>query len=85
MTEARTFLKHQKLKHLLEMTGIVYPDLVKVFYSNLVQDEKNLVFYVKRVKLKITREVWSSIAGIKYLGLKVRKGNTARIQEFNKM
>jgi len=64
-TKAKTFLKHQKLKHFLEMTGNVYPDLVKVFYNNLVQDGKNLVYYVKGVKLKITREVRSNIGGIK--------------------
>jgi len=57
MIEEKTFLKHQKLKHFLEMTGNVYPDLVKVFYSNLFQDGKNLVSYVKGVKLKITREI----------------------------
>ena len=85
MIEEKTFLKHQKLKHFLEMTGNVYPDLVKVFYSNLFQDGKNLVSYVKGVKLKITREIWSSIGGIKYSGLKVNKGNTVGIQEFNKM
>jgi len=85
LTEARTFLKHQKLKSFLEMTGNVYPDLVKVFYSNLEQDGKNLVSYVKGVKLKITREIWSSVGGIKYSGLKVSKGNTAGIQGFNKM
>jgi len=58
---------------------------VKVFYSNLVQDGKNLVSHVKGVKLKITREIWSNVGGIKYSGMKVSKGNTARIQGFNKM
>ena len=85
LTEAKTLLKHQKLKNFLEMTGNVYPDLVKVFYSNLTQDGKNLVSYVKGVKLKITREVWSNIGGIKYSGMKVSKGNINGIQEFNKM
>ena len=37
------------------MNGNVYADLVKVFYSNLVQDGKNLVSYMKGVKLNITR------------------------------
>jgi len=46
LTAAKTLLKHQKLKSFLEMTGNVYPDLVKVFYSNLVQDGKNLVSQV---------------------------------------
>jgi len=85
LTEAKTLLKHKKLKSFLEMTGNVYPDLLKVFYSNLVQDGKNLVSYVKGVKLKITREIWSNVGGIKYSGLKVSKGNTAGIQGFNKM
>jgi len=76
LIETRAFLKHQRLKHFLEMTGNVYPDLVKVFYSNLTQDGKNLISYVKGVKLKITKEVWSNIAGIKYSGLKVSKENT---------
>ena len=85
LTEAKTLLKHQKLKSFLEMTGNVYPDLVKVFYNNLIQDGKNLVSHVKGVKLKITREIWSNVGGIKYLGMKVSKGNTAGIQGFNKM
>jgi len=71
LTKAKTLLKHQKLKSFLEMTGNVYPDLVKVFYSNLIQDGKNLVSHVKGVKLKITREIWSNVGGIKYSGMKV--------------
>jgi len=57
LTEAKTLLKHQKLKNFLEMTRNVYPDLVKVFYSNLVQEGKNLVSHMKGVKQKITREI----------------------------
>ena len=85
LIEAKDLLKHQKLKGFLEMNGNVYPDLVKVFYCNLEQDGKNLVSHVKGVKLKITREIWSSVGGIKYSGLKVSKGNTAGIQGFNKL
>jgi len=85
LTEAKTLFKHQKLKSFLEMIGNVYPDLVNFFYSNLVQDGKNLVSHVKGVKLKITREIWSNVGGIKSSGMKVSKGNTAGIQGFNKM
>ena len=85
LTETRAVLKHQKLKMLLELTGNVYPDLVKVFYTNLTLDGKNVVSYVKGTKMKITSEVWNSVAGIKYAGLKVGKGNTSGIQEFNKL
>jgi len=69
----------------LELTGNVYPDLVKVFYTNLTLDGKNIVSYVKGVKMKVTSEVWNSVAEIKYYGLKVGKGNTSGIQEFNKI
>jgi len=31
----RNLLKEQKLKRFLEMSGNIYPDLVKVFYTNL--------------------------------------------------
>jgi len=65
------------------MSGNVYLDLVKVFYTNLTQDGKNLVSYVKGIKMKVTNEVWNLVAGIKYVGLKVGKGNTNGIQEFN--
>jgi len=85
LNETRSALKHQRLKQLLEMTSNVYPDLVKVFYTNLTLDGKNLVSYVKGIKMKFTNEVWNLVAGIKYAGLKVGKGNTNGIQEFNKI
>jgi len=85
LTETISALKHKKLKQFLEMTGNVYPDLVKIFYTNLTLDGKNLVSYVKGIKMKISTDVWNSVARIKYSGLKVGKGNTNGIQEFNKI
>ena len=85
LDETRSALKHKKLKQFLEMTGNVYPDLVKVFYTNLTLDGKNLVSYVKGIKMKVTNDVWNSVVGIKYFGLKVGKGNTNGIQEFSKI
>ena len=85
LAETRAALKHQKLKKLLELTGNVYPDLVKVFYTNLTLDGKNIVSCVKGIKMKVISDVWNSVAGIKYSGLKVGKGNTSGIQEFNKL
>ena len=85
LTETRYALKHKKLKQFLEMTGNVYPDLVKVFYTNLTLHGKNLVSYVKGIKIKISNDVWNSVPGIKYFGLEVGKGNTNEIQEFNKI
>jgi len=40
---------------------------------------------VKGIKMKVSNDVWNSVAGIKYSGLKVGKGNTNGIQEFNKI
>ena len=40
---------------------------------------------MKGVKPIITNEVWNNIVGIKYFGLKVSKGNSGGIQEFNKI
>ena len=85
LAETISALKHQKLKQFLELTGNVYPDLVKVFYTNLTLDRKNLVSYVKGIKMKVINDVWNSVAGIKYSGLKVGKGNINGIQEFNKI
>jgi len=79
LAETRFALKHQKLKMLLELTGNVYPDWVKVFYMNINLDGKNIVSYVKGIKMKVTSEVWNSVAGIKYYGLKIGKGNTSGI------
>jgi len=51
----------------------VYPDLVKVFYTNLTLDGKNPVSCVKGIRLRISNDVWNSMAGIKYFGLKIGK------------
>jgi len=73
LAKPRSVLKHQRVKHLLEMTRNVYPDLVKVFYTNLTLEGKNLVSYVKGVQLKITNEVWNNVVGIRYSEIKVGK------------
>jgi len=57
LEEPRVVLKHQRLKHFLEMVGNIYPDLLKVFYTNLTLDGRNMVSYVKGVKLTITNDV----------------------------
>jgi len=85
LAETRSALKHQKLNKLLKLIGNVYLDLVKVFYTNLTLDGKNIVFFVKGIKMKVTNDVWNSVARIKYSGLKVGKRNTSGIQEFNKL
>jgi len=73
LTKTIYALKYKKLMQLLKVTGNVYPDLVKVFYTNLTLDGNNLVSYVKGIKMKVSNNVWNSVVGIKYSGLKVGK------------
>jgi len=69
LDSVRSVLKEQKLKRFLEITGNIYPDLVKVFYTNLTFDGDSLVSHVKGVDMVITNEVWSAVIGLKSSGL----------------
>jgi len=40
---------------------------------------------VKGVDLEIIHEVWTTISGLKYAGLRINKGNIGVVEEFNKM
>jgi len=81
----RSLLKEQRLKRFLELTGNIYPDLVKVFYNNLNFDGNSLVSHVKGVDMEITNDVWSIVTGLKYSGLRINRGNLGIVEEFNKM
>jgi len=85
LEEPRELLKFQRLKPLLEIIGNVYPNLIKVFYTNVSLEGKNMISSVKGVTMLITSEVWSNTAGLKHFGVKVGRGNVAEISEFNKM
>jgi len=73
------------LKRFLEMSGNTYPDLIRVFYTNLQFVGNNLVSHVKGVDMEITHEVWTVITGLKYAGLQINKGNIGVMEEFNKI
>ena len=73
------------LKRFLEILGNMYPDLIKVFYTNLQFVGNNLVSHVKGVDMEITHEVWTAITGSKYAGLRINKGNIGVVEEFNKI
>jgi len=81
----RSVLKEQKLKRFLELTGNIYPDLVKVFYTNLSFDGDSLVSHVKGVHMIITNEVWSTMTGLKSSGLRINRGNLGVVEDFNKI
>jgi len=85
LDSVRSILKQQKLKKFLELTGNIYPDLVKVFYTNLHFDGDSLVSNVKGVDMIITSEVWSVVTGLKSSGLRINRGNLGVVEDFNKI
>jgi len=64
LSELRSLLKEQMLKRFLEMSGNIYPDLVRLFYTNLQFVGNNLVSHVKGVDMEITHEVGTAITGL---------------------
>jgi len=40
---------------------------------------------VKGVDMEITHDVWNAVAGLKYSGLKINKGNLGVVEDFNKV
>jgi len=67
------------------MSGNIYPDLVKVFYTNLHMVGDNLCSHVKGINMEITPKVCFVVAGLKYSRLRINKGNIGVVEEFNKM
>jgi len=49
MDDVRELLKHQKLERILNLSGNLYPDLVKVFLFNFWFDDDVMYFQVKGV------------------------------------
>ena len=67
------------------MKGNIYPNLIRVFYTNLKFIDNNLVSHVKGVDMEITHEVWTAVTGLKYVGLRINKGNIGVVEDFNKI
>ena len=67
------------------MKGNIYPDLIRVFYINFKFEGNNLVSHVKGVDMEITHEVWAVVIGLKYVGLRINKGNIGVVEDFNKI
>jgi len=62
-----------------------FPNLVRVFYTNLQIVGDTINYHVKGVDMEITPEVWTAITGLKFDGLRINKGNIGVVEEFNKM
>jgi len=85
LDNVRRLLKDQSLRKFLEMKGNIYPDLIRVFYTNLKFEGNKLVSHVKGVDMEITYDVWTAVAGLKYSGLRINKGNLGAVEDFNKV
>jgi len=62
------------------MKGNIYPDLIRVYYIHL-----KFVSHVKGVDMEITHEVWTAVNGLRYAGLRIKKGNIGLVEDFNKI
>jgi len=67
------------------MKGNIYPNLIRVFYTNLKFVDNNLVSHVKGVDMEITHEVWTAVTGLKYAGLRINKCDIGAVEDFNKI
>jgi len=78
-------LKHQKLMSFLELSGKIYPDLVKVFFTNLEFKNDVLLSSIKGVQMENNKRAWKDVVGLKSRGVQVKKGKAGAVPEFNKM
>jgi len=85
LSTVRSLLKEQRLKKFLELTRNIYPDLVKVFHTNLQFSGDSLVSHVKGVDMVITNDVWTAVAGLKFSGIRINRGHLGVIEDFNKI
>ena len=85
LDSVRSILKEQKLKRFQELTGNIYPDLVKVFYTNLHFNGDSFVSHVKGVEMVITSDLWAVMTGLKSSRLRINRGNLGVVEEFNKI
>jgi len=72
------------LKSFLELSGKIYPDLVKVFFTNLEFKNDVLLSNIKGVQMEINKRAWKDVVGLKPRGVQVRKGEigvSSRIQQ----
>jgi len=81
----RDMLKFQKLDRFLKLIGNTFPDLVKVFLTNMWHDEESLYSQVKGIDIAINEEVWLSVIGLRNERAIVSRGNTSELGNFNKV
>jgi len=61
LLEVSELMEYQGLEWFLGLTGNVFPDLVKVFFTNLKVKEDKSESRVKEVTMKITPSIWMTV------------------------
>jgi len=69
----------------VKLTGYIYPDLVKVFLTNIWIDEGIIYSQVKGVDIVIIDEVWLTVAGLRDARTIASRANVADLGGFNKV
>ena len=78
-------LKFQRLERFVKLSGNIYPDLVKVFLTNMWIYDGVIYSQAKGVDMAITDEVWLSVAGLRDGGTIVSRANVAYLGGFDKV
>jgi len=68
----------------VRLSGNVYPDLVKVFLTNLWYEEDAIYSQVKGVDMCINNEVWLTVAGLRNVGIPAGRNHVTKLEGFNK-
>ena len=78
-------LEFQGLKIFLGLTGNIYPDLTKVFFTNLKVKDEKIESKVKGMRMLVSSVKWEVVAGLNYERLEIGKGNTEELDDYNKI
>jgi len=77
--------KDQGLTNFLIEHSYFYPDLVKVFYSNLETKRGVITSEVKGKKIAINETLFTSLIGLKHEGVKLVIGEKCPFDGYNKI
>ena len=78
-------LEFQGLEKFHRLIGNIYPDLTKVFFTNLKVKGDRFESRVKGGIMDITPEVWETVTGLKCDRLKLVKGTIEGLEDYNKV
>jgi len=84
LDEVREALRFQKLEKFVRLSGNVYPNLVKVYLTNMRYNEETIYSQIKGVDICINHKVWLAVAGLRNAGIPVGRSHEVGLEGFNK-